>query len=91
MTKAEENTTSPIVWVEWVDSQGPKTQTWYSPDELSMEPITILSAGFLLNEDDISITLCLNISEGGDVHGLITIPRGCVVSWGNLEKGTDRA
>ena len=73
--------TKPIELIHWIDSAG--HSGWHKASEQTYEPMTCQTAGFLIHETEISLTLALNIAldDGADfdVGETITIPKVAIV------------
>lgn len=68
--------TEKIVAMTWIDASGP--DGWVDRDNLDYEIQTILSIGFLLHEDDTSMTISPSLGRH-HVHAPMTIPKKAVV------------
>lgn len=67
---------SDIVYIEWVDSKGPRR--WEYVDEAEPQPPSVLHAvGFLVDDNREYKTLAI-FEGGGQVFGRTTIPAGCI-------------
>tara|TARA_R100001244_G_scaffold119643_1_gene89251 strand:+ start:230 stop:559 length:330 start_codon:yes stop_codon:yes gene_type:complete len=70
-----------IVCVEWVDSAEYQDADWKTEQELKdLKPMMIKTAGILVNEDDLYITLASSINNSdstvdAEYGGLISIPK----------------
>ena len=69
---------SRIVLVEWADSNF--EHGWLSVDQVSGILITTVSVGFVVLEDDDSISIAQNKSEINTFMGVMTIPKSCIMS-----------
>lgn len=73
----------PIVMVEWTDSSSYDVSRWRSIDEMIHKALDMVSIGFLLHEDDKSITVAAHLvpdSEHEQACGEIMIPRIAIKS-----------
>ena len=67
-----------VNYVEWVDSRF--WFGWQDPDELSEEPITIKSIGFLVKEDDNTVILTNSLSDASmNVGNPVLIPKCSII------------
>jgi len=73
-----------IVCIEWIDSVEYADADWKSEEEVKeLQPMIIKSAGMLVNEDDIYITLASSINNADDkaeaqYGGLLSIPKTAI-------------
>ena len=69
-----------IVQIKWIDSCA-SNQNWNFVQDFDgdIEPIKIISVGFLLQENDDVITIAQNYGTNPEqVCNLMTIPKGCI-------------
>ena len=70
-----------IVCIEWIDSTEYADAEWKTEEEVKeLKPMTIKTAGILVNEDDLYLTIASSINDadkGVDAQygGLISIPK----------------
>jgi hypothetical protein len=70
-----------IVCIEWVDSAEYEDADWKTEQEVKdLKPMLIKSAGILVNEDDIYLTIASSINnadskEDAQYGGLLSIPK----------------
>jgi len=67
------------VKVKWVDSCSPADSNWHRIDELSLQPLTCESIGFVVSEDKHQISVAGTVAESGSVYGVMTIPKRAVL------------
>ena len=68
-----------LVQVTWIDSRGNSTNQWTGWNEaMEMDLGTIESVGWLLKQDDMSVTIAPHIEQGHMVGGEYIIPKICV-------------
>ena len=74
-----------IICIQWIDSVEYQDADWKSEEEVgALIPVMIKSSGFLVNEDDVYITLAgsinnYNVKDEAQYEGLITIPKCAVM------------
>ncbi len=74
-----------IICIQWIDSVEYQDADWKSEEEVgALIPVMIKSSGFLVNEDDVYITLAgsinnYNVKDEAQYGGLITIPKCAVM------------
>ena len=69
-----------IVQIKWIDSCA-SNQNWNFIQDFDgdIEPIKIISVGFLLQENDDVVTIAQNYgTDPEQVCNLMTIPKGCI-------------
>ncbi|MGD9682613.1 MAG: hypothetical protein AB7W16_15605 [Candidatus Obscuribacterales bacterium] len=69
-----------IVQVFWTDSQTPNVVGWMDQNEISHEPSSIETVGYLIHEDDESVTIAASVSNDDLVQGVIVIPKAVITS-----------
>ncbi len=78
-----------LVIVEWEDSQG-CPQGWQFFEDVSFEPVTIRSVGWVLRENKQSVMLAPHVGRVGGVEnqgqGIMTIPKRCILRRVTLEE-----
>ena len=71
-----------IVSIEWVDSTEYEDSAWKSEKEVQeLQPVKIKSAGILVQDSDLYITLASSINDSEDppqYGGLISIPKSSI-------------
>jgi len=72
-----------IVEVKWIDAIG--DGGWCSFDYHSNRNMMIHSAGFLVHEDNETITVSSSISGAGHCDNPMRIPRVCIVEYYEIE------
>jgi hypothetical protein len=78
------------VCIHWIDAVGP-TVPWESLDEVGpLEPPTVETLGYVVDDTDLYITVAQTVLEDGQVAGRMTIPKGCVTRIEKLTKPTRR-
>ena len=65
-----------LVFVRWLDICA--TAGWEPADEV--EPIEVLSVGWLFSSDGVTVKVGSTLGDDGDPYGITAIPQGCVVS-----------
>ena len=72
--------------VVWLDSN--QMIRWHDPEDVDYGPIKVTSVGWVLREDDESVTLSGSVVFGKDFQAAdaMTIPKCCIVSQKTLEK-----
>lgn len=78
-----------LVKVEWLDSCGPSE--WTRLDELDNEVPVVVSVGFVLNEDEVAVTLVPHVMDKQEPRkrcgfGCLTIPRVAIVKTVELDE-----
>ena len=63
------------VYILWVDSCSPSDSSWHRPEELSMQPLKCDTVGYLVAEDEGSVSVASCLMENGALYGVITIPK----------------
>jgi len=63
------------IYIEWIDSAG--YSGWV--DDCDFSPLLIKSFGFLLNEDDTSITIASHVAENDTYYAPMTIPKVAII------------
>ena len=75
---------SKIICIEWIDSVEYEDADWKSEEEVKeLKPMLIKTAGILVNEDNIYVTLASSINNADDkidaqYGGLISIPKAVI-------------
>ncbi|TNE66848.1 MAG: hypothetical protein EP336_09535 [Rhodobacteraceae bacterium] len=71
---------SQIRKIVWLDSN--THAGWHDPDQQKYAPIRVISIGWLVAEDDESVTLSGSVVFGDDYQATdtMTIPKVCIVS-----------
>lgn len=65
----------PLARVDWIDSTS--EDEWCDDDGRDLKPMTVVSVGILLVDNDERILLARSICDGGP-EGRLVIPRCCV-------------
>lgn len=60
-------------YVKWFDSAAPKGWVW--ENEIDASVVVVESVGWIINEDDESITLSSHRTNHGQSHSPMTIPK----------------
>jgi hypothetical protein len=74
-----------VIYVEWIDSSEYDDASWKSEKEVKeLTPMRIKSCGFLVNEDDIYLTLSGSINNydkecEAQYGGLLSIPKCAIL------------
>jgi len=81
-----------VTYVEWIDSSEYDDASWKAEKEVrELTPMRIKSCGFLVNEDDIYLTLSGSINNSdkeceAQYGGLLSIPKCAVLKQLTLHK-----
>jgi len=65
-----------MVWIRWQDSNA--RYGWHPKAEHDVIPAVCETLGFLLYEDKNCLRLAFSISEFGNVHTSLAIPKNCI-------------
>ena len=65
----------PLVFVKWLDITA--TAGWDDPDDV--EPIEVVSVGWLYSDDGETVKIGSTLGEDGRPYGVTALPRGCVL------------
>lgn len=80
-----------LVVIEWEDSQG-CPQGWQLFEDVSFEPVTIRSVGWVLRENRGSVMLAPHVGRvGGDENqgqGIMVIPKRCILNRTAIDQGS---
>ncbi len=83
MSDSSDKLISRPVYVEWVDSE---TSTgWRKPRKPQDIDLRCWALGFLVTETENSITLAVAVSENGDACDQMTIPKGAITKWKEIQ------
>ncbi len=77
-------TTNRIVIIEWIDSVEYEDAEWKTQEEAnSLKPMKIISAGILITDEKLYITIASSINEDDPNNltygGLLTIPSAAII------------
>ena len=64
-----------LVFVKWRDITA--TAGWDDPDEV--DPIEVISVGWLYSDDGDTVKIGTTLGEDGRPYGVTALPRGCVL------------
>ena len=64
-----------LVYVKWRDITA--TAGWESADEV--DPITVLSVGWLHSDDGETVKVGSTLGEDGEPYGITALPKGCIL------------
>lgn len=68
----------PIECVTWEDHYS--QDDWIELEKFDNKAATVVSVGYLVKEDDIALTLALNVCDGTEVSCAMTIIKKCVLA-----------
>ena len=68
-----------LVYIKWLDHCSFDANEWHKPEDFkTLEPITVQTVGWVINETPTSLTLVA--TNGGDTHtGEMCIIKSCIV------------
>ena len=80
---------SEVKRIEWVDSN--TYSGWHYPKDHKYEPMTVITVGWCIAEDDACITISSSVvfGEFHQVSDTITIPKVCIVSMETVGENYD--
>ena len=64
-----------LVYVKWRDITA--TAGWEPADEV--DPITVLSIGWLYSDDGETVKVGTTLGEDGEPYGITALPKGCIL------------
>jgi len=64
-----------LVYVKWRDITA--TAGWEPADEV--DPITVLSVGWLYSDDGETVKVGSTLGEDGEPYGITALPKGCIL------------
>ena len=74
-----------IVKVKWMDSTS-QSGGWTDEDPKDMEPMKLMTVGFLLFEDEQRIVISHSIADNTDMrYAMFTIPKGMIYEYSEVE------
>lgn len=71
-------------YIKWVDSAAPNG--WVFDNELDFSVVIVESLGWVINEDDHSITLSSHKTNHGQSHAPMTIPKVAITEIKDLKE-----
>jgi hypothetical protein len=71
----------PLVLIEWLDHCSNKGSSWYELSDIEqMQPLTVVSVGFILNETDTFVTIAAHAQASDDNYaGDICVIKAAIV------------
>ena len=66
-----------LLYIEWDDSIAVDGPTWIEADEISGDTL-VRSCGFVVKENQYTISIAGHISEHGYISGTLTIPKAAI-------------